>query len=176
MRFIATLLLLFAYTQHTALAQADNYSFVKLIVKNKDKQILLVNWDGSWELPGSRYNKNLSVKSFLDSMAAEHGIRVGARKLKGLFTFHYAARPNPTVMMYYNAEYLDGALKVPADCSDIRWFSIAEAEQIIPYPEMKSILKKISSNKTTVWGGAFQITGSGRERKSSILEDFYPWD
>lgn len=169
-----TLLWLCLLSQYASFGQADVYSFFKLVITNSQQQILLVNWDGSWEVPGSRYNQPISIRQFIDSIAAHHGIKVGESKLRGAFTFHYASRPSPTLIQYYSSLYISGELKVPSDCSDIRWFSLADAKKAIPYSEMRLILQQISSTKGVTWGGSFKLVGSGKDRASSVLETFYP--
>jgi hypothetical protein len=157
----------------TGFSQADVYSFFKLVITNSKKQILLVKWDGAWELPGERYNQPLSTSKFIDSMAISHGIVVNSPKISGIYTFHYSNRINPTLMHYYTAIYEKGTPKTPPDCSDIGWFSKDEAMRLIPYFEMRLILQKALLTKNKVWGGAFKIEGSGINRKSSIFENLY---
>jgi hypothetical protein len=167
------LLLLLLSMTFVGHSQSDVYSFFKLIITNPQKQILLVNWDGAWELPGDKYSKALSTSKFIESIAFDHGITINSSKIRGLFTFHYTSRPNPTLMQYYTANFQAGELKIPADCSNIGWFSKEEALKLIPYFEMKLVLQKILSEKKKIWGGAFTIEGTGKNRSSSILENLY---
>jgi hypothetical protein len=169
---IAFLFLLFIIP-FVSFSQADVYSFFKLVITNSKKQILLVKWDGAWELPGEKYNQPHSTSKFIDSIAIAHGIVVNTPRISGIYTFHYSNRINPTLMQYYTAVYQKGTLKTPPDCSDIGWFSKEDAMKLIPYFEMRLILQKALSTKNKVWGGAFKIEGSGINRKSSILENIY---
>jgi hypothetical protein len=53
----------------------DNYSFFKLYVTNDKDEVLLVKWDGQWEIAGSKYNESLSIKDFLNKMASDMGVK-----------------------------------------------------------------------------------------------------
>ncbi len=154
----------------TLFAQQDNYSFMKLIVFNNENKIMLVKWDGEWEIPGMRYNSPKTLSKFINSLALEHGIEVENKKLNGMFTFEYENRATLTVMQYYTAYYKNGKLKVPESCEDINWFSIKETLEIIPYKEMKLILDKIITKPTVLWSGAIKKNGNATVE---FVEDFY---
>jgi hypothetical protein len=165
-----TLFLLLFFCSSSLFAQQDNYTFFKLIVSNADNKIMLVKWGGSWEIPGTRYNMPSSIAAFVDTLALEHGITVHQKKLSGLFTFKYDNRPALTIMQYYTAQYNSGKLKVPESCEDIGWFTVKEAMAIIPYPEMKRIVEKITGNPKKLWGAAVKKSGNN---EVDFTEDFY---
>lgn len=151
-------------------AQQDNYSFLKLAVLNEEQNIMLVKWNGAWEIPGIRYNQPVSILKFLDTLAAEHGITIANKKLNGLFTFEYEHRSVLTVMHYFTATYKDGNLKVPSNCEDIGWFDLKAAFGMIPFKEMVDILQLMSSQPDRLWGGAIKKSESG---EVDYTEDFY---
>ncbi|MFP2997499.1 hypothetical protein ABN763_16395 [Spongiivirga sp. MCCC 1A20706] len=165
-------LLLIAITFSCSSQKVANYSFFKLLVTNHENEIMLVEWDGAWEIPGKKYSGERTVKEFVSAMALKHGIRVDNIKLNALITFHYDNRPNPTLMQYYTATLTDGNLKVPASCSDIRWIGSNESFKLIPYPEMVQIMKKVISKPNVLWGGAFDITRktTNSPRNSKVKE------
>jgi hypothetical protein len=167
------LICIFALTHISAFSQnePDNYSFFKAFVTNDKKQILLVKWEGEWEIAGERYNQNFSISAFLDKMGSDMGIKLANKKLRGLFTFHYPNRPNPTLMHYYQATYASGTLRTPPDCSEIKWFSLKDALQVIPYPAMKMIAEAITGKPEAVFGGAFKP--SSDQRQVEVLEKMY---
>ena len=154
--------------------KSDNYSFFKLFVTDDKNRILLVKWEGDWEIAGERYNQNLSISTFLDKMGTDMGIKLRDKKLRGLFTFHYPNRPNPTLMHYYQATCVSGMLKTPPDCAEIKWFSVKDALQVIPYPAMKMIVEAMSGKPKAVFGGAFKP--SGDQRQVEVLEKIYELD
>lgn len=133
-----------------------NSHFFKLLVQNEKKEILLINFDGSWEIPGSRYADNSTIPVFLDSMAIDHGIKIKDPKLAALVTFHHEVRDYPTMMFYYRAHYVSGELTTPSWGQDVKWFSLDDAYKAIPYQEMNYILKSII-NQDTFLEGALTI-------------------
>ena len=164
--------LLLTFWSFQLIAQTDNYSFLKLMVVNKDEKVMLVKWDGAWEVPGIRYNHPVTLTQMLGTLAAEHGITIGRKKLQGIFTFAYESRSTITLMQYYKAKFDSGTLTVPASCEDIGWFTMQEALSIIPYPDMKMILSKIDTNPDNVWGAAIKKYNDG---SVEVVEDFYKW-
>lgn len=164
------LLFLLLFCSSNLFAQQDNYTFFKLIVSNKENKIMLVKWNGYWEIPGTRYNIPSTVAAFVDTLAMEHGIMVEHKKLNGLFTFKYETRPALTIMQYYTAQYKSGKLKTPESCEDIGWFTVKEALAIIPYQEMKRIVEKITSNPKILWGAAVKKSGNN---EVDFTEEFY---
>lgn len=42
--------------------KVDNYSFFKLYVTNDKDEVLLVKWEGQWEIVGERYNESVTVR------------------------------------------------------------------------------------------------------------------
>ncbi|MCW2259802.1 MULTISPECIES: NUDIX hydrolase [Sphingobacterium] len=151
-------------------AQQDNYSFLKLVVFNDKGNVMLVKWDGEWEIPGIRYNQPVTLSKFIDTLASEHGIKVQNKKLNGLFTFEYENRPTLTIMHYYTAKYAEGQLTIPESCEDIGWFTIENALAKIPYQEMKLIISKITSNPNILWGAAIKKRA---DNTIQFTENFY---
>lgn len=167
-RYTFILLLLF-YGTHL-FAQQDNYSFLKLMIFNTDGKIMLVKWDGAWEIPGTRYNQPITLSKYVDTLAAEHGVSILNKKLNGLFTFEYENRATLTIMHYYTALYEKGKLTVPESCEDIGWFTIEDALKNIPYEEMRLIVSKITTTPNELWGGAIKKTSNNNIQ---FVENFY---
>lgn len=159
-----------AYSQD----KSDNYSFFKLYVTNDKDEVLLVQWNGEWEIVGDRYNDPVSIKGFLDKMASDMGIQIKDPKLSGIYTQRWRGVPFLTMMHYYHANYAGGELQIPADCTDIRWFSYEEAIQVIPYENMTTMMKEIKKNPGKIIGAAFERYKDGNNITQFItLEDFY---
>lgn len=89
--------------------------------------MLLVQWNGEWEIAGERYNAPVSIKGFLDGMARDMGITIREPKLSGMYIQRWRGVPYLTMMHYYQAKYAEGQLQIPPDCTDIRWFSHEKA-------------------------------------------------
>ncbi|WKN42570.1 NUDIX hydrolase [Tunicatimonas pelagia] len=161
---------------HALLAQdkTDNYSFMKLYVVNESDEVLLVKWEGEWELAGSRYNDPLSVTAFLDRMAADMGVTIQNHKLCGVYTQRWQGAPYLTLMQYYQATYAGGELKVPDDCTDIRWFSYEKALEVIPYENMKRMMREIREHPGRIIGAAFErYQDENNQTQYVTLEDWY---
>ncbi|KEO71890.1 hypothetical protein EL17_20445 [Anditalea andensis] len=118
--------------------------------------MLLVKWNGEWEIVGERYNDPLSIKVFLDGMGLDMGITIREPRLSGMYTQRWRGVPFLTMMHYYHANYAGGELQIPPDCTDIRWFSYEEALQVIPYENMTTMLKEIKKNPGKIIGAAFE--------------------
>lgn len=168
-RYLFLFSFLFLYSANLS-AQQDNYSFIKLMVFNNEHKVMLVKWNGEWEIPGMRYNKPVTLTKFIDTLATEHGITVQNKKLNGFFTFEYENRPTLTIMQYYTAQYKSGKLIVPESCEEIKWFTIDEALAIIPYKEMKLIISKIATQPNILWGAAIK---KGNNVPVEFTEEFY---
>ena len=152
----------------------DNYSFMKLLVTNEKGEILLLGDKDGLEITGAIYNDSLSIKEYLNWMGNRMGIKIKNIKLRGLLTFHYESKSNPTIMQYYTAEYESGVLILPESCEKIEWVDISKSGELIPFDEMNKIIEKIE-NCDYLFGGSFRIwndpvTG---KRKIEFMEPFY---
>jgi len=141
------LLTAFGFAQNSG-----NSHFTKLLVMNQKQEVLLINFDGSWEIPGSRYKKNTTIPLFLDEMSHDHGIKVKNHKLAALVTFHHEVRDRPTMMLYYTAVYDSGKIKTPSWGQDVKWFKLEDAYKLIPYQEMVHIMKAILKTDEVLTG------------------------
>ncbi|MBW3467033.1 NUDIX hydrolase [Arthrospiribacter ruber] len=172
---VALFFSIFLFSQ-TLIAQEknDNYSFFKLYVTNDKDEVLLVKWNNEWEIAGDRYNDPLSVNAFLDKMASDMGIRIKDPKLCGMYTQRWKNSTSLTLMQYYQAKYDGGDLKVPEDCSDIKWFGFEEALDVIPYENMTRIMKEIKKHPGKVIGAAFERYRDENNNTQFItLEDWH---
>lgn len=135
-----------------------NSHFFKLIVENDKGEVFLIDFDGSWEVPGSRYKRDITIPQCLDRMAADHGITIADPTLEALVTFHHDVRDLPTMMFYYRAKYTGGDLVTPSWGRGLQWSSPEKAYELIPYPEMNHILQAIAANDAGLLTGALRIT------------------
>jgi hypothetical protein len=149
-KFILLILLLVPFALFSQ--NKGNSHFFKLMVFNENQEILLINFDGSWEIPGARYSDNLTIPNFINDMSKDHGIKIENSELAALVTFHHEIRDYPTMMFYYNAQYLSGNLSTPSWGQDVKWFSIEDAYNAIPYQEMNYIIKSIISENSFLTG------------------------
>jgi hypothetical protein len=175
MKTILLMLALVTYSlQSYGQDKIDNYSFMKLYVTNNDGQVLLLGGDDSWEITGARYNDTLSIIDFVNWMGHRMGINIKNIRLRGLLTFHYSWRNNPTLMHYYTAEYQNGELVLPEGCRGIKWVDKKDTPKLIPYDEMNKIIEKINECDY-LFGGSFRIDRDSisLKRFSSVIEPFY---
>lgn len=156
-------------------AQEKNFSYFKLCVTNEQDKILLVKFRDVWELPGKKYTDPRSISEFTSFMSEELGVTHDELRLRGLFTFYYNKAQYPIIYNYYSSKYKSGDLTVPPGCSDIAWFSIEEAQSIIPIKTMRLILRKMFEQKSYVWGASILIhKGTSLDGEIEFKEEFYP--
>jgi hypothetical protein len=107
-------------------------------------------------------------------MSKDHGIEIENSELAALVTFHHEIRDYPTMMFYYRAQYLSGNLSTPSWGQDVKWFSIEDAYNVIPYQEMNYIIKSIMSENSFLTGAlSIEYDKNTRERTGEfqILDD-----
>lgn len=173
-KLIIIFLLLGFVTHAESQKKIDNYSFMKLYVTNDKGEVLLLGGGDSWEITGARYNDSLSVREFVNWMGERMGIKINNIRLRGLLTFHYIGRSNPTLMHYYTAEYESGNLVLPEGCEGIKWVNKSETLKLIPYEEMNKIIERIE-DCDCLFGGSFRIEKDPKTKKriSKMIEPFY---
>ena len=154
MKQLFTIILFISATSQTI--GQSNYSFMKLMIENEKGEVLLVKWDGEWELPGEKFNKPESLTSFLDGMAASVGIKSNNYKLFGLYTQRWQGAGYLTLMHYYQASFLSGDLVVPEDCTDVAWFTKEKALEVIPYDNMKYMIRWNQEKPGKIASAAFE--------------------
>lgn len=174
---IRTLLFILLFVFHLTSSgqdKKDNYSFMKLMVTNDKGEILLLGDKDAMEITGARYNDTISVKEFVNWMGDRMGIKIKNIRLRGLITFHFVSRSNPTLMHYYTAEYESGDLILPKGCEKIEWVESSKTAELIPYDEMNKIIQKISECEY-LSGGSFRIWKNKEtgKRESKSIEPFY---
>lgn len=167
-------MLFFASLQIVGQDRIDNYSFFKLYVTNQEGEVLLVKWDGNWEIAGNRYNEPLSINNFLTKMADDMGIKISDPKLCGLYTQRWKGASNLSIMNYYRVSYVSGDPIIPPDCSNIKWFGFKEALQVIPYKNMVRMMKEIQKNPDKITGAAFErFKDENNKTQFVVLEDWH---
>lgn len=173
-RIISIIILSICFLKINGQNKIDNYSFMKLYVTNDSGEVLLLGSGDSWEITGARYNDTLSIHDFVDWMGQRMGIKIKNIRLRGLLTFHYTYRSNPTLMHYYTAEYKSGDLVLPEGCEGIKWVNKNETLKLIPFEEMNKIIEKINECDY-LFGGSLGITKDSitQKRNSRVIEPFY---
>lgn len=176
MKKIILLILFLVSTLSYSQKSSPNYSFFKLLIVNENSDILLVNWNGKWELPGLKYNSELSIKNFIGDMTMKMGIDDYENlKLNGIFSFYYEGRKKPTIMNYYSLKYVSGKIIPPPNCTEVKWSSYEDAMISIPYEDMKEIIKYIHEENCSVYGGTVKkyIKKDSQEKKVIFTEPIY---
>jgi len=161
-------------TAISAQNKIDNYSFMKLYVTNEKGEVLLLGDQNGLEITGARYNDSLTVKEFVNWLGERMGINLKNIRLRGLLTFHYTWKSNPTLMHYYTAEYESGNLVLPEGCEEIKWVSKNRTAELIPFDEMNKIISKMNECDY-LFGGSFRIwkDSETKKRRSEVIEPFY---
>jgi hypothetical protein len=172
------LLLIFFITTFHSFAQkkdknADNYSYVKLIISNTENKILLLKWDNQWEIPGARYSAPYTLTKFIDTLVHEDGIAVKDVQLNGVFSVQYDNQKKLATMMYYTAVYNSGSLRVPAGCADIKWFTVEEAINLVENTDMKLFIKQITDHPENVWGATIRKRKENGKTISELKDPFF---
>ncbi len=156
---------------------------VKALFRNAKGEILLVFDERrqAWEVPGTSHEGNLTSRNLVDGVARDLGITCDDYQLGGLFTYHNPQTGATILRPYYTARFRDflggSAFK---DAHKTKWFSLAEAKKVIPYPASVLIVEKLLSEPERVWGGAFEESGYTSPMtdrgavKFRITENFYP--
>lgn len=155
---------------------------VKALFRNDKDEILLVFDERrqAWEVPGSSHQGQATARQVIDALALDLGITFTQLRLGGLFTYHNPETDTTIVRPYYMAQflsYLEG--KSSKDTTKSKWFSLAEARKVIPYPASVQIIDRLLREPAHVWAAAFEEYGytspmTARPAvKFRVLEDFY---
>lgn len=153
---------------------------VKALFRNDKDEILLVFDERrqAWEVPGSSHQGEATARQVIDALALELGITFTELRLGGLFTYHNPETGTTIVRPYYMAQ-LRGLLEGKRDTPKSKWFSLADAKKVIPYPASVQIIERLFREPAHVWAAAFEeygYTSPMTERtavKFRVLEDFY---
>lgn len=157
----------------------DNFTVLRVIIKNSKNQILMVGAKDWWGMPYVNLSKRQFLKEAIDSMALEHGILLKDIELRGQFSFKYDYKPNMTFRNYYLAQYKSGTLKVPKktledEFEKIEWVTIPEAIERNNNTGIKEITRQILNHPEVVWGGSFMVSHTKNDHPTTMVEDFYP--
>lgn len=156
-------------------AQQKNPSYFKLYVYNDADEVLLVKYKGAWELAGRSYDSPEGIRAVVTHMASEMGAEIDAIRLRALVPIYYNEGKQPIIFNYYSAHYREGALEVPPGCDDIRWFTVKEALQTIPFKAMTTIMEAMNEEKSYLWGGGLRVRKEkgALENTVEVVEEFY---
>ncbi|MGD1947992.1 MAG: hypothetical protein ACFB0A_17435 [Croceivirga sp.] len=157
----------------------DNFTVLRVIVKNAKNQVLMVGGKDWWNMPYVNLSKRQFLKEAIDSMALEHGIQVSDVELRGQFSFKYDYKPNMTFRNYYVAQYKSGQIKVPKSTIEdtfekIAWVDIPEAIERNNNTGIQEITQQILNHPNVVWGGSFMVSHTEDDHPTRLVEDFYP--
>lgn len=157
----------------------DNFTVLRVIIKNSDDQILMIGGKDWWGMPYVNFSKRQFLKESIDSMAIEHGIELSHVELKGQFCFKYDYKPNVTFRNYYVAQYKSGEIKVPKNTPEdefekIEWVDIPEAIERNGNTGIREITRQILNNPDVVWGGSFMVSHTEDDHPTKMVEEFYP--
>lgn len=159
-------------------AQGKNFTYFKLIIVNEKDEILLVNFQDTWEPAGRKYDSPTTVKKVLEEMGAEMGVTFENPKLRGLVANFYDKSEYPVMFNYVIAKYKSGELQIPPGCKGIDWYPIDKGIKIIPFESLRLIMTKMfeEGNRDQLWAGSVRITThSGSSKSAKIIEEFYPY-
>ncbi len=160
--------------------KTDNITIIwtKYLIMNDSNQMLL-EYDKNykaWELPGAGFERPITFKNLMDSVAVDLGFKYDDYKLGGIFTYQKPGGNRILIKPYYVVHftgYTNG--NSFSDTSQTKWVSIDVAKKIIPYPTMVLILEQLIKYPTTVWGGAFEEYNYDPPgaTKWKVIEPFY---
>lgn len=174
-KLMTKIILVFLLSSFHSFSQEEscaNYLFIKLLVFNEKSEILLVNWNGKWEVPGLKYNSTLSINDFGLKMNKALGIETSSKhRLNGSFSVFSLGKEKPSIMNYYTTIYTTGTIQAPPGCSEAKWYTFEEAMEKIPYADMKDILNYINEDKCSVYGGTIV-----RKKNTSGGEDLIEYE
>lgn len=156
----------------------DNYSVQFLYITNKDKQVLIQKNQYGWNPIALRSNKPQSVKEALDSVANSLGLKIGALRLAGLYTYKFAGLPDHQQVSFrthFTAKITAGQVRQPTDTSIVyQWVPITEAIARFDFAPVKQQAERILTSPKQVWGGSFLIIWKDDKLiGSKVLEPSY---
>ena len=156
----------------------DNFTVLRVIIKNDKEQILMTNDAGYWGMPWVNLTKRQFLNEAIDSMATEHGVKLKDLKLAGQFCFKYDYKPPVTFRNYYTASYERGELKTPTNSIEtkfqgIEWVDESAAIERLDNKGIRAITEKILNSPDTIWGASFMVSHTDEDHPTKIVEPFY---
>lgn len=158
----------------------DSYTIQRLIIFNKEGEVLLEKNDFGWMTPALRHNSKTTIKDGLMSLASEFGISVNSPKIAGIFMFMSDYKPISQFRQHYSCNKIDGELIVPKNKKDAQWFSIRKAIEMMSLPNTKAPLvirdmtKHVLYYPEIIWGGTFLLSKNDGKITYKTTEAFYP--
>lgn len=138
---------------------------------------MLGKWEGEWELPGLPWQKATSLRNEITAIATEHGLTLSSFRLGAMITRHWNTKPEPLLMHYYECSVKQNHFSLPDDgTTEMDWFTTEQAQQVIPFEFMKTIMLGIDAHPNNVLGGAhcYYKDESNKEIiKKEITEPLY---
>mgnify|MGYP001324822756 CR=1 FL=1 len=128
---------------------------VKLVVRNREGQFLLVNApDRGWEVPGGgvEADENL-LEALAREIAEETGVTASVDSVCGIYTNHY---PPARLMIWFRGTYLAGELTPSDESPELGWFSEEDAIESITAAPVRDRFRDALEAPGGVVYGAFK--------------------
>lgn len=159
--------------------KANNVSvFHRFLILNSDNEIMVVKIKDTdfWVTPGLYQNSQQFIKKGLDNMAASYGITVSRPELKGVFLLKRELNKilATSLRNIFIVRMIDGKAILPKGIEKVKWLSLKEAQKLITFPHINTMINQIMQNRNQIWGGAILQYKEGNQFRSKILEEFYP--
>ena len=152
----------------------DNYTIKRLLVCNDNDELLVVKYNGRWNVPALRYNQRESINQALYNLAKDMGIVITAPKVGGIFSFTYGFNDRAALRMFYVTTYKSGTIKTKLKWDAIKWIHKDDFMRMKDEDVYSLMAAKVVEDTSTLWGGAFFLFRENEKLKYSITEDFYP--
>lgn len=175
---LLTSLLIVTFLSVPVLAKEDSNitEFHRLLIFNDKNQLMVVKIKNTnfWVTPGL-YNKNENLtNSNLSQLAKEYGLTVSKPRLLGVFLLKNEQAKMLSNRSFFKVNVINGGIIKPENIDEIKWLPVDEAMQVITFPHINLLLKKVIDFPETVWGGAILRYKKGEKFKAKMLKEFYP--
>ncbi len=120
----------------------------------------------------------ISIKSYIDSAAKEIGITYKSFRLGGIFTYIFPDKYRTFIRPYFVVQFRDYFNGHNFVDTSYKWFSLANAIKLIPYPASSKIVEQILLQPQSVWAATFEEYGytnpiDTTKIKFRFIEHFY---
>ena len=178
------LIILLLITSQSSFAQGINKPsvFHRLLIYNSENKIMLVKIKDPevWVTPGFYQDRIQFIKTGLHDIASTYGMKISEPKLKETFSMRDETGDTTEMLIrnIYKCEYLGGEIHSPENqpfiISEIKWVTVDEAIKILTHTPVQMFVKQTHNNSNIVSGGSLVVYNENGEKKTKIVEDFYP--